>query len=223
MNLEFFFNYLLQNKTEVIKQALKGELPKSISGALLLVSVVAFGIFGFLIGSSHSLAQGGISMVKLPILFYITGAICFPTLYIFLALLDMRLSFKGIAQFSLICLTIMALILISFAPVSLFFLVTGTHYESFKLLNVAILAIAGLSGVYLFHKYLLYHVDAEDQPLKLRRATLFTRGWLVMFALIGANLGFRLSPIFGDPTQAILLFTHENNHFFGHIIKILFN
>ena len=125
MNIEFFFNYMLQNKTEVINQALKAELPTMIVRALLLVSLICFAVFGLMIGSSHSIAQGAVSFVKLPLLFYVTGLICFPTLYIFLALLGVQTSLKGIAQFSLLAISIMSIILIAFAPVSLFFFFLG--------------------------------------------------------------------------------------------------
>jgi len=46
MNIEFFFNYMLQNKTEVINQALKAELPTMIVRALLLVSLICFAVLG---------------------------------------------------------------------------------------------------------------------------------------------------------------------------------
>jgi hypothetical protein len=220
MNIEFFFNYMLQNKTEVIKQALKADLPAMIVRALLLVSLICFAIFGVMIGSSHSLAQGAVSFVKLPLLFYVTGFICFPTLYIFLALLGVQTSFKGVAQFSLLALSIMSLILIAFAPVSLFFLVVKTDYQMFKLLNVGMMAIAGSSGVYLFSKYILANVPEDFSINQKAKAHLFIKLWLVMFALIGANLGFATSPIFGDPTQPFMLFTSANQNFFSHLISI---
>ncbi len=210
---------MLQNKTEVIKQALNAELPKPIVRALLFISMLCFAVFGFMIGSSHSVVQGAVSFVKLPFLFYITGTICFPTLYIFLALFGMKISFKGIAQFSMIAISIMSLILIAFTPVSLFFLVVGTPYETYKLLNVGIMGIAGFSGVYIFSKYIMINtaVDFENRV----KVTVFIRLWLVMFALIGSNLGFAISPIFGDPTKAFMLITTANQNFFTHIISIL--
>ncbi|MEY2923543.1 MAG: hypothetical protein RLZZ337_83 [Bacteroidota bacterium] len=223
MNIEFFFTSMLQNKSEVIKQALKAELPTAIIRALLLVSMLSFAVFGLLIGSSHSIAQGAVSFLKLPLLFYITGFICFPTLYIFLALLGVNTSLKGMAQFSLLALSIMSLILIAFAPVSLFFLVVHADYQTFKLLNVGMMAIAGSSGVYLFSKYILSNVPTDFSRNQEGKALLFIRLWLIMFALIGANLGFATSPIFGDPTQPFMLFTSANQNFFTHLFSIVSN
>ena len=221
MNIEFFFNYMLQNKAEVIKQALKGELPINIISTLFGVSFISFAIFGFMIGSSHSMFQGLISFAKLPCLFYITGAICFPTLYIFLALFGVKVSLKGLMHFCVIAISIMSLILIAFAPVSLFFLVVGTHYQVFKLLNVAMMAVAGLSGVYIFKQYILSNAPEDFTNESKTRATLFIKAWLLMFGLIGANLGFAISPIFGDPTAPFILFTEANQNFFTHLFSLL--
>jgi hypothetical protein len=220
MNIEYFFNYMLQNKTEVIKQALRAQLPKEIVRALLFLSILCFAIFGFMIGCSHSLIQGAVSFVKLPFLFYVTGVISFPTLYIFLALFGMKTSFKGIAQFSTIAISIMSLILIAFTPVSLFFLVVGTPYETYKLLNVGIMAIAGFCGVYIFSKYLMINTSPEYQ--NKFKVTVFIRLWLLMFALIGSNLGFAISPIFGDPSKAFIFITTAQQNFFTHLISVIF-
>lgn len=223
MQIEFFFNYLIQNKQEVIQQALEGKLPKSILTPLLFLSVFSLALFGFMIGCSHSLLQGTASMVKLPILFFTTALICFPTLYIFLALLGANISFAGLGQFTLISISIMSIILFAFAPVSLFFLLVGTDYETYKLLNVGMMSIAGFSGVYLFRKYIL-HDKIETMSSKNQwRTKVFLTSWLCMFGLIGTNLGFAISPFFRNPEGPFELFTIKNENFFTHIFNILFS
>jgi hypothetical protein len=221
MNIEFFFNYMLQNKAEVIQQALHGKLPNTIIKTLFGVSFISFAIFGFMVGSSHSIPQGFMSFVKLPSLFYVTGAICFPTLYIFLALFGIKISLKGLMHFCIITISIMSLILIAFAPVSLFFLIVGTDYQNFKLLNLAMMAVAGLSGVYIFKQYILSNAPEDLTVATKTRASFFINVWLLMFSLIGANLGFAISPIFGDPTVEFISFTEADQNFFSHIISIL--
>lgn len=223
MQIEFFFNYLIQNKQEVIKQALKGELPKSILVPLLFLSVISLALFGFMIGCSHSLLQGTASLVKLPLLFFTTAIICFPTLYIFLALLGANISFTGLGQFTLISISIMSIILFAFAPVSLFFLLVGTDYQTYKLLNVGMMSIAGFSGVYLFHKYILSEKLESMSRIVQKRTRVFLSLWLFMFGLIGTNLGFAISPFFRNPDEVFMLFTDKTENFFTHIFNILIN
>jgi len=83
------------------------------------------------------------------------------------------------------------------------------------------MAIAGFSGVHMFSKYILYNVDEEFDGKSRFRVNRFVRLWLLMFGLIGANLGFAMSPIFGDPTVPFLFFTESVQNFFTHIIQIL--
>jgi len=221
MNIEFFFNYLIQNKAEVITEALKGELSNHIVKTLFGISILCFAIFGFMIGTSHSPLQGIMSAIKLPALFYMTGAICFPTLYIFLALFGVKLSLKGLSHFCIIAISIMSVILIAFAPVSLFFLIVGTHYEVYKLLNVGMMAVAGISGIYIFKQYIL-STTPENWPVESRtRAIFFIKSWLLMFGLIGSNLGFAISPIFGDPSVEFIAFTEADQNFFSHLFSII--
>jgi hypothetical protein len=222
MQIEFFFNYMLQNKQEVISEALEGKLPNQIISALLFLCIISLALFGLMIGCSHSFIQGVSSFVKLPILFFTTSLICFPTLYIFLALLGAKISFKGLAQFTLISISIMALILFAFAPVSLFFLLVGSDYQTYKLINVFIMSIAGISGTYLFHKYILYNRTEELDTSTKRRTGGFLNLWLVMFGLIGTNLGFAISPFFRNPAEPFVLFTPKTENFFTHLIGIFF-
>lgn len=221
--LEYFMNYLLEHKSLAIEQSIRSTLPKGIINGLLLFSVIGFGIFGFTIGSSHSVGQGAVSMIKLPLLFYITTSVCFPTLYLFLALMGMNIGFRGMAQFTLICLTLMGTILVAFSPISLFFSLTfnDADYIWFKLINVGLLAIAGFSGVYLFYRHLLMYVPENFGYWERYRVRLFIRAWLILYGIIGANLGFSISPVFGDPHQIFMFFTDSQENFFTHIINAL--
>ena len=221
MKLEYFFTYLIQNKIDVIKKALNGELPGEIVRAMTVCSLLCFAVFGFMIGTSHSVLQGAASFVKLPFIFSITSIITLPTLYIFLSLFGFKTSLKGIVQFCLISVSIMAIILLAFAPISLFFLVTGTPYEVYKLINVGILATAGISGIYIFDKYLM--INAPQEIANQKRIKIFIRLWQLMFGLIGANLGFAISPIFGDPSVPFMWFSNADQNFFSHLIYILFS
>lgn len=219
MNTDYFFNYLIQNKVEVIRSALKGELPQAIVRTLIVFSLLCLAVFGAMIGASHSILQAATSFIKLPVVFFITGLICFPTLYIFLSLFGFKTSLRGVAQFCLISVSIMGIILIAFAPISLFFLVVGTPYQVFKMINVLMMAISGISGIYIFDRYLMVNLDPEH-PNKVRIKR-FMRLWQVMYGVIGANLGFAISPIFGDPSVPFMFLSNANENFFTHIIHLI--
>ena len=86
-------------------------------------------------------------MVKLPLLFLATLAICLPTLYLFNLVFGSRLSMVRAVALILVSITVTAVLTLAFAPVSLFFLVTAKSYSFCKLLNVAILLLTALVGL----------------------------------------------------------------------------
>src|SRR5688572_27520331 len=120
--------------------------------ALMNVSLVSLGVYGAILGSSHSLTQSISSAVKLPILYLLTLLICFPTLHIFNLLFGSKQSPMQILVLLMSTLAVTALLMLAFAPVSAFFIMTSTNYSFIKLLNVTILGITALLGVRFFYK-----------------------------------------------------------------------
>jgi hypothetical protein len=114
---------------------------------MLMTSVVSLAAYGAVLGASHSLAQAASSAVKLPLLFLATLAICLPTLYLFNLIFGARLSMMQAVTFIMTCITVISVLSLAFAPISLFFLITADNYAFFKVLNVGILVLAALVGL----------------------------------------------------------------------------
>jgi hypothetical protein len=118
---------------------------------MLVTSVVSLAIYGAVLGASHSVVQAASSAVKLPLLFLATLAICLPTLYLFNLIFGARLTMMQAVALIMTCITVMSVLALAFAPISLFFLIffliTAHSYEFFKLLNVGILVLSALVGL----------------------------------------------------------------------------
>jgi hypothetical protein len=114
---------------------------------MLTSSAVSLAIFGLVLGASNGLWQALSSMVKLPLLFLATLAICLPTLYLFNLVFGARLSMTQAVALVMVSITVIAVLTLGFAPISLFFLITAQNYEFFKLLNVCILALTAVVGL----------------------------------------------------------------------------
>jgi hypothetical protein len=99
---------LLKQREETISRFLTRECTNAEMAGLITASTAMFSLFGFLIGCSHSAAQAASSAIKLPLLFYFTSAICFPTLYFFLAFLGARQQFRQFLSFIILCNTYIA-------------------------------------------------------------------------------------------------------------------
>jgi len=238
------------------------------SFSLLVSSCLFFAIYGAIIGSSSSWLQAISSAIKLPALYLITLVICLPTLFFFDILFSSKL---GLGQYFVLLLTTMSTIsvlLFSFAPITLFFLISIHDYGFFLLLNVAIFALTGFVGVRLFYngmQQISNHgqslkpalsepipsaettamldapteraakrpIMATDADLPVERVAVAKKDdlyatrvrllkfWLVLYALVGSQLGWTLRPFFGAPGETFQLFRAIEGNFYSTVFRTL--
>ena len=187
--------------------------------AMLIWSCLALGLFGAIIGSKHSLWQALASAVKLPLLFLITLLVCLPALYFFFAMFESSLNVTQHLALSLSAVTMMSVVLLALAPVMLFFMVTTTGYQFFKLLNVAMFAVAGVVGLFQLTQG-MWMLSANDRRgLRMRRNIL--RLWVLLFAFVGSQLAWTLRPFFGAPDTPFELFRGLGGNFYTNIFTSL--
>jgi len=111
---------------------------------------IALFCFGAVLGAfntDNALLQSLLSAIKLPLLFLVTLAICLPTLYLFNLVFGARLQVRQALALVMVAITVISMLAVAFAPISLFFLITANQYSFYKLLNVAILTLAALVGL----------------------------------------------------------------------------
>ena len=87
------------------------------------------------------------SAAKVPMLFFLTLIVTFPSLYVFNALVGSRLSFRTVLRLLVAALGVMLAVLASFGTIVVFFSLCTTSYPFMVLLNVAMFAVAGLLGM----------------------------------------------------------------------------
>jgi hypothetical protein len=151
--------------------------------ALLISSSIFLAIYGGIIGAFASPLQVFASAIKLPALYLITLIICLPTLYFFNAFFGSKQSIGQNLALLLTAISITAVLLFSFAPVTLFFLITIRNYQFFILLNVLIFALTGFIGI----SYLYQIMRPESEQLDLTSAPLFEDQMEHDFVVIDAD------------------------------------
>lgn len=186
--------------------------------AMLISSLVFMALYGAVMGSTHSLWQALSSAAKLPILFLATLFICAPTLYFFNVLFGSNQSLTQNVALILTAITVTAVLLLSFAPIILFFLLTTSQYQFFKLLNVAIFAISGVMGV-LFLSQGMRIVANDAAGDAARRRVL--RLWMVLYAFVGSQLAWTIRPFIGAPSIPFELFRQLGGNFYTNIFASL--
>ena len=87
------------------------------------------------------------SGIKLPLLFFLTLAVTFPSLYVFNALIGSRLSMASVFRLLIASLGVMLAVLASLGPIVVFFAVSTNAYSFMVILNVAVSTVAGILGL----------------------------------------------------------------------------
>jgi hypothetical protein len=226
---------------------------------LVAVSVVLGMIYGVFMGlyavatrTPPCFAQLVASAIKVPALFFLTLLVTFPSLYVFSALLGVRLGPKDTFRLILVPMVVNLAVLASLGPITGFFTLSTTSYPFMKLLNVLFFSVAGFIGL----KVLLAMLSSLEavqspptvvrpepdttteapssatsttsvKPLPLpasRDRTVTSKTflvWVVIYALVGAQMGWILRPFIGSPNLAFQLFRDREANFFIDVLRTL--
>lgn len=130
-------------------------------GSLALVGLALAAIYGFFMGW-YSVGVHGwdglwftpVVMLKLPALFLLTLVITVPSLYVFGALFGLRLGFVQTVKLLLGSVAVTLAIAASLGPVLGFFTLSTESYAFMRLLNVALLGLSGVIGLWFLFRML---------------------------------------------------------------------
>ncbi len=254
---------------------------------ILLAMIYGFcmGIFALVRGVENSeyqqaLLQTFASICKVPLLFFLTLVITFPSLYVFNALVGSRLRVMPVLKLLVASLAVNLAVLASMGPILAFFSVSTPNYSFIVLLNVVVFSVAGVLGLAFLVQTLnrlslaerdLLPAERGDKPrdetnvapteisivsaelsgehttsaardsLPKPRTTktgpldrlegivlgshvrkVFTC-WIVVFGLVGAQMGWVLRPFIGSPSQPFQWFRARHSNFFEAVGNTLFD
>ena len=181
----------------------------------LLLFVMTFA-YGFVMGLYHSLLQAVVTGFKVPLLFLGTILICFPSFFIIQLIIGSKLRLGQMLAIILTGFLLMSVIMASFAPIILFFFLTGSDYNFLQLLHVGVVIFGGIFGMILILNALKYSCDEKGVYPKTG-VTVF-QIWVLILAFVGMQLTWNLRPFLGDSGQPFKLFRHYPGNFYTVII-----
>ena len=201
-------------------------VPRLLAVALLLGAGygACMGLFGAMRGGTDGWMQLVACVTKVPLLFLLTLVVTFPSLYVSSALHDAPIEPAATLRLLLIAIAVDLALLASLGPVVAFFTVSTTSYPFMVLLNVVVFALAGLAGLAVIRRALESLFAEErgaDEPDGARRrpaarasSRFVFKAWLVIVAVVGAQLGWVLRPFVGAPGLPFAWFRSRESNFF---------
>jgi hypothetical protein len=119
----------------------------------------------------------------------------------------------------LTAVSVISVLLFSFAPITLFFLISTFNYQFIILLNVAIFAITGFIGIKFLYQGMQLLSKEDEEGLTTRMSIL--RFWLILYAFVGTQLAWTLRPFFGTPDSPFVLFRELEGNFYLSLVQAL--
>lgn len=192
----------------------------------LLATLILSGIYGITMGTpglmKGNLGWGLLQMIssgiKVPILFLISLLVCYPVLYFVIVLMGSRLSFYQTLCLILLAVTMNAILLAGCAPITLFFVFTGSDYGFIKLLNLFIFAFSGAWAMSALWQGLTKMCEKSD--LYPKQAIKILQVWILVFGFVGTQMAWSLRPFIGDPEQKFELLRSDQS---GNIYHMLWS
>ena len=215
MNNLAIIETVLRNRNRFFVEIREGVELSQKMRAMLVSSIAFFALYGAVMGSTHSLWQALSSGVKLPILFLATLVVCSPTLYFFNLIFGSNQSLAQNFTLILTAITVTAVLLLSFAPIVLFFLLTTSQYQFFKLLNVGVFAISGIVGVLFLSQGMRVVSESGKEGGSARRSVV--RLWILVYAFVGSQMAWTLRPFIGAPSMDFELFRQLGGNFYANV------
>jgi hypothetical protein len=206
------------------------EVPAGGLVAAIIILAMAYGAcmgcFALFKAQGPSYWQVIASVVKVPALFLMTLAV----------------TLISVVRLLTACLAIITAVIASLGPIVAFFSLSTTSYPFMILLNVVVFGVSGGMGLMFLlqtlHRLSLTRplpapteaeelvggekddeahagaLDAlEDQVVSRHVKTVF-RCWMVLFGLVGAQMGWVLRPFIGDPARPFAWFRARESSFF---------
>lgn len=172
-------------------------------------------------GLKHSLLQAACSAVKVFGLFGLTLAICLPTLHFIGLLFGARVRLGQTLTVLLGGIALTGTLLGAFAPISLFFLFSGSSYEFLLLLHVAVFTFCGGAGLLSVRRNMReISGRGDDDEEARRRSNRLMNVWFGVYMFIGAQMSFILSPFVGKSDEFHFLMSHKGD-FFSYVFDTL--
>jgi hypothetical protein len=215
--------------------------------ALGMLYGICMGTFSLFHWQSAGPWQMIATMLKVPLLFFLTLLVTLPSLYVLNALLGSRLTAHAVIRLLVASIGVMISVLASLGTIVAFFSVSTTSYPFMVLLNVVVFSVSGFLGLLFLlqtlNRLTISTTDSSFAESVSENVTPIPVGslepgpshalsgtvarvfhiWLIIFALVGAQMGWVLRPFIGNPAMPFTWFRGRSSNFFQAVLQTFAN
>ena len=207
---------VFQDKEQFFSKLTSDEdIGRRILGQYLLVIIFAY-LYGVVMGCYNGWEQAISSGIKVPVFLTLTLVVCFPGFYINQFVLGSKLGLLHMLNVILKGFLMVSLIMVAFAPIVIFFLITGDNYAFIKLLHVGIFSISGFFGAKTMIEALRY--CCEKSKVYPKVGVVVFRFWVIILAFVGMQLAWNLRPFIGNRGMKFEVFREPEGNFYLAVI-----
>jgi len=139
-------------------------------------------------------------------------SICFPAFYVIQYMLGSKLSLTQMINTILSGFVVLTTIMASFAPIVVFFMITGNNYAFLKLLHVGIFIFSSIFGMFTIIDALKFSCEKKSVYPKIG-INIF-KFWVIIFAFVGMQLAWNLRPFVGDRNLPMEIFREKEGNLY---------
>ena len=183
----------------------------------ILIILVLSVFYGLIMGSYNSALQAVVTGIKVPSLLFLALFICFPAFYVIQYMLGSKMTIMQMMNTILSGFVVLSTIMASFAPIVIFFMITGNNYSFLKLLHVGIFIFSGIFGMHTIIEALKYSCEKKNVYPKIG-INIF-KFWIVIFAFVGVQLAWNLRPFVGDKNLPMEIFREKEGNFYFAVFQ----
>jgi hypothetical protein len=183
----------------------------------LLVIFVFSLLYGIVMGSFNGYLQSLVTAVKIPCLILLSLLICFPALFVIQYMIGSTMTIFQMSNIILSGFVVFSTIILSFAPIVIFFMITSDNYAFLKLLHVGIFAFSGIFTVKTIVKGLTYSCEKKNVYPKVGM-NIFAI-WIFIFAFVSSQLAWNLRPFVGSRDLPFEMFRTRQGNFYIAVIE----
>lgn len=190
---------------------------KKYLGRQILTILILSVLYGLIMGSFNGFLQSLVTGVKVPVLVFLSLLVCFPAFYVIQFMIGSKMTVVQMANMILSGFVVFTTIALSFAPIVIFFMITGNNYAFVKLLHVGILLFSGVFGMIKIVSGLKY--SCESKKIYPKTGLNVFKIWFFIFAFVGVQLAWNLRPFVGSKELPFELFREKEGNFYLAVLQ----